>query len=84
VSGLLLELPEEKEPWREVESVSLYKLGAVTSYEKTGIGDPKVSFFDSQIKSSVAAKVRIQGAHPWMVRSSFYDKCATGTKECPS
>ena len=69
--SLLLELPEEKEPWREVESVSLYKLGAVTSYEKTGIGDPKVSFFDSQIKSSVAAKVRIQGAHPWIVRSTF-------------
>ena len=44
MSGLLLELPEEKEPWREVESVSLYKLGAVTSYEKTGIGDPKVRF----------------------------------------
>ena len=32
--GLLLELPEEKEPWRKVESVSLYKLGAETSYEK--------------------------------------------------
>ena len=43
--GLLLELPEEKEPWREVESVSLYMLGAVTSYENTVIGDPKVSFF---------------------------------------
>jgi hypothetical protein len=34
VWGLLLELPEEKEPWREIESVSLYKLGAVTGYEK--------------------------------------------------
>ena len=43
--GLLLELPEEKEPWREVESVSLYMLGAVTGYEKTVIGNPKVSFF---------------------------------------
>jgi hypothetical protein len=32
--GLQFELPEEKEPWREVESVSLYKLGAVTSYQK--------------------------------------------------
>jgi hypothetical protein len=31
---LLLEVPEEKEPWREVESVSLGKLGAVTIYEK--------------------------------------------------
>ena len=40
-----LELPEEKEPWREVESVSLYMLGAVTGYEKTVIGNPKVSFF---------------------------------------
>ena len=61
--SLLLELPEEKEPWREVESVSLYKLGAVTSYENTVIGDPKVSFFDSRIRSSVAAKVQIQRAH---------------------
>jgi hypothetical protein len=34
VWGLLLELSEEQEPWREVESVSLYMLGAVTSYEK--------------------------------------------------
>jgi hypothetical protein len=32
VWGLILELPEEKELWREVESVSLYMLGAVTSY----------------------------------------------------
>ena len=34
VRGLLFELSEEKEPWREVEFVSLYKLGAVISYEK--------------------------------------------------
>ena len=32
--GSFLVLLEEKEPWREVESVSLCKLGAVTSYEK--------------------------------------------------
>jgi hypothetical protein len=32
--GLLLEPLEEKEPWREEEYVSLYTLGAVTSYEK--------------------------------------------------
>jgi hypothetical protein len=32
--GLLLELPDEKEPWREVVFVSLYKFGAVISYEK--------------------------------------------------
>jgi hypothetical protein len=34
VWGLLLELPEEKEPWSEIEAVSLYKLGVVTSYGK--------------------------------------------------
>jgi hypothetical protein len=34
VCSLLLELPEEKEPWREVESVSLHTLGAATGYEK--------------------------------------------------
>ena len=38
--------------------------------EKTVIGNPKVRFFDSWI-SSVAAKVWIQGAHPWIVRSTF-------------
>lgn len=43
---LLLVQPEGKEPWREVEFVSL-KLGAVIGYEKTVIGDSKVSFMDS-------------------------------------
>jgi hypothetical protein len=32
--SLLLVLPEDKEPWREVESLSLCKLTAVTGYEK--------------------------------------------------
>ena len=51
-------LPEEIGPWREVESASLYKLGAATGYEKRAVmGDSKVSFFDSQIRSSAAAKV---------------------------
>lgn len=34
--------------------------------------DPKVSFLDSQIRSSVATKVQIQGAHSWMIRSSVF------------
>ena len=53
-------LHEEKETWKEVESVSLCKLGAVTGYEKKMVIDyPKVSFLDSEIRSSVAAKVQI-------------------------
>jgi hypothetical protein len=34
VWSLLVELPGERETWREVESVILYMLGAVTGYEK--------------------------------------------------
>jgi hypothetical protein len=33
-------------------------------YEKTVIDDSRVSFFDSRIRSSAAARMRIQGAHP--------------------
>ena len=52
---LQLVLPEEKEPWRGAESVSLCKLGAVTGYEKTVY--PKFTFLDYQIRSSSSAKV---------------------------
>jgi hypothetical protein len=34
VWNILLVLPEEKEFWREVESVSLCKIGAVTDYNR--------------------------------------------------
>ena len=47
-------LPEEKELWREVESVSPCKLRAVEGCEKRR---PKGKFFDSQIRSSVGSKV---------------------------
>jgi hypothetical protein len=32
----------------------------------------------------VAANVQIQGAHPWMARSSFFYEYAAGAKEDPS
>jgi hypothetical protein len=36
VWSLLIAVPEETEPWREVESVNPCKLGALTAYEKRG------------------------------------------------
>jgi hypothetical protein len=66
-------LPEEKEPWRTLETVSICNLESVTQYEikRWFYMEQTLSFLDSQIRNSVAAKVRIQCSHPWIVRSSF-------------
>lgn len=40
--------------------------------EKTVIGDPKVNFFDSHIRSLAVARALRQGVHPRIVWSNFF------------
>lgn len=48
------------------------------------MGDPTFSFFDSRMRSSAAAKAHVQGAHPWGVRSRFFDRYATVQRKVPN
>lgn len=45
------------------------------------VGDPKVTFWGSQTRSSEAAKAHIRGAHPWVVRSDNFWQACHGAKE---
>ena len=77
VWSLLLVPSQGKEYWREVDSVRLCRLGAGTGYEKRRqlCVTQRLVFLDCQKKSSVAANVCVQDAHPWITKSSIFDRC---------
>lgn len=76
-------LPGDREPWREVDFVSICTLRAGTDCEKWQVTE-RLILGNSRIRSSAAAKEYTQGAHLCTVRSNFFDKYAMGTKEDPS